>query len=66
VCRADQCIGPSPETRGYPIPAGNCGPVSSDVYVLDMFIFFTNLCFIYIHCIREIFFIIPLKFYVTK
>jgi hypothetical protein len=35
VCRADQCIGPGLEFRGSPIPAGNCGSVSSDVYVLD-------------------------------
>jgi hypothetical protein len=33
--QGDQCIGPGPEFRGSPIPAGNCGPVSSDVYVLD-------------------------------
>jgi hypothetical protein len=32
ACRADQCIGPGPEFRDSLIPAGNCGPVSSDVY----------------------------------
>jgi hypothetical protein len=35
VCRADQCIGPGPEFGDSPIPAGNCGPVSSDIHMLD-------------------------------
>jgi hypothetical protein len=35
VCRADQCMGPSPESWDFPIPAGNCGPVNSDVHMLD-------------------------------
>jgi hypothetical protein len=35
VRRADQCIGPGPKFRDTPIPTGNCGPVSSDVDVLD-------------------------------
>jgi hypothetical protein len=35
VCRVDQCISPGPEFRDYPIPAGNCGPISSDLHVLD-------------------------------
>jgi hypothetical protein len=35
VCRAHQCIGPSPEFGDSPIPAGNCGPVSSDIHMLD-------------------------------
>jgi hypothetical protein len=47
VCRADQCIGPGPESRGFPIPAGNCGPVSSDVYVLDRHVHILYICFIY-------------------
>jgi hypothetical protein len=35
VCRADQCIGSSPEFEDSPVPAGNCGPVSSGVHMLD-------------------------------
>jgi hypothetical protein len=35
VCRADQCIVPSLEFGDSPIPAGNCGPVSSDIHMLD-------------------------------
>jgi hypothetical protein len=35
VCRADQGIGPGTEFSDFPIPAGNCGFVSSDVHVLD-------------------------------
>jgi hypothetical protein len=31
VCGADQCIGPDPEFGDSSIPAGNCGPVSSDI-----------------------------------
>jgi hypothetical protein len=30
-----QCIGQGPESGNSSIPAGNCGPVSSDLYVLD-------------------------------
>jgi hypothetical protein len=42
--------------QGFPYSSGNCGPISSDVnntYMckIDMFIFFTNLCFIYIAAI---------------
>jgi hypothetical protein len=33
VCRADQCIGPDPEFGDSTIPAGNCGPVSSDIHM---------------------------------
>jgi hypothetical protein len=32
VCRADQCTGPGPESRGYRTSAGIRGPASSDVY----------------------------------
>jgi hypothetical protein len=35
VCRADQCMGPGLESLYSPIPARNCGPVSSDVHVLN-------------------------------
>jgi hypothetical protein len=35
VCRADQCIGPGPEFGNSRIPAGNCGPVSSDIHMFD-------------------------------
>jgi hypothetical protein len=28
-------MGPGPESWDSPIPAGNCGPVSSDLHVLD-------------------------------
>jgi uncharacterized protein (DUF2141 family) len=30
ACRAEQCMGPRPEFGDSSIPAGNCGPVSSD------------------------------------
>jgi hypothetical protein len=35
VFRVDQCMGPGPKTWDSLIPAGNCGPVSSDEHVLD-------------------------------
>jgi hypothetical protein len=35
VCRVDQCMGPGSESWDSPIPAGKCGPISSDVYMLD-------------------------------
>jgi hypothetical protein len=35
VCKADQYIGPSVEFGDSPVPAGNCGPVSSGVHMLD-------------------------------
>jgi hypothetical protein len=49
VCRADQCIGPGPEFRDSPIPAGNCGPVSSDVHVLDRHVCILYKIYVYIY-----------------
>jgi hypothetical protein len=34
VCRAEQCIGPDPESLDSPNLLGNCGLVTSDVHML--------------------------------
>jgi hypothetical protein len=50
VCRVDQCIDPGPEFGDSSIPAGNCGPISSDVYVLDRHVRILYEFMFYIYC----------------
>jgi hypothetical protein len=51
VCGADQYIVPGPEFGDSLIPAENCGPVSSDVHVLDrhVCILYKFMFYIYIY-----------------
>jgi hypothetical protein len=56
VCRADQCIGPGPKSWDSPIPTGNCGPVSSDIHMLDR----------HVRILYEFMFYIYINFVVSK
>jgi hypothetical protein len=48
-CGPQRVSGHVYEFRGSSIPAGNCGPALIYICLIDMFVFFTNLCFIYIY-----------------